>query len=74
MGVWIETMISDLMGSLGSVTPCMGVWIETPFRLLAYHKIAKSPPVWVCGLKLIDIGELSEFVESHPVWVCGLKL
>ena len=29
----------------------MGVWIETPFRLLAYHRIA-SHPVWVCGLKL----------------------
>ncbi len=33
------------------VTPFVGVWIETLFPLLAYHKIW-SHPSWVCGLKL----------------------
>ena len=34
------------------VTPCMGVWIETPEWWKLTITTQKSHPVWVCGLKL----------------------
>ena len=55
-----------------AVTPCMGVWIETEFELDAADLI-KSHPVWVCGLKLENVGVTKAAWASHPVWVCGLK-
>ena len=33
-----------------TVTPCMGVWIET-YRGRRYRQVIPSHPVWVCGLK-----------------------
>ena len=30
MGVWIETQLIAYGDALIDVTPCMGVWIETP--------------------------------------------
>ena len=33
-----------------SVTPCVGVWIETP-EYLTYYAVISSHPAWVCGLK-----------------------
>ena len=54
------------------VTPCVGVWIETPvpdfpnFFLLSH-------PAWVCGLKLYLHPSYLRKRASHPAWVCGLK-
>ena len=55
-----------------SVTPFVGVWIETDVTLL--NRLSDlSHPSWVCGLKLcINIHLLSNHL-SHPSWVCGLK-
>ena len=33
MGVWIETKGKRIAYGIGRVTPCMGVWIETPLKL-----------------------------------------
>ena len=30
MGVWIETLFGANKQDKNAVTPCMGVWIETP--------------------------------------------
>ena len=54
------------------VTPCMGVWIETP-RRYEVRSLQQSHPVWVCGLKLMLDLLLPSDGMSHPVWVCGLK-
>ena len=55
-----------------TVTPFVGVWIETLKEWLAI--VAQlSHPSWVCGLKPVCVK--TEYVdgESHPSWVCGLK-
>ena len=55
------------------VTPCVGVWIETPL-LSRYSYLRLVTPcvgVWI---------ETSDWLApcfckaSHPAWVCGLKL
>ena len=56
----------------GKVTPCVGVWIETPYRENISHYF-RSHPAWVCGLKLIVVVRHCLFFWSHPAWVCGLK-
>ena len=56
-----------------SVTPCMGVWIETS-RWLSHWAAWSSHPVWVCGLKPFCAEKTAAQTASHPVWVCGLKL
>ena len=33
-----------------TVTPCVGVWIETK-RFFSLHGLHLSHPAWVCGLK-----------------------
>ena len=55
-----------------SVTPCMGVWIETVAGRKDFLSMV-SHPVWVCGLKLCSLLRLRLAMRSHPVWVCGLK-
>ena len=35
---------------VAGVTPCVGVWIETPGWQLKLHYLP-SHPAWVCGLK-----------------------
>ena len=51
MGVWIETFIHKSQSVDNTVTPCVGVWIETvPYTTMAQFN--KSHPAWVCGLKL----------------------
>ena len=50
MGVWIETDCLFVCGEQSAVTPCMGVWIETPLPNSLEVK-RQSHPVWVCGLK-----------------------
>ena len=44
---------SNRCSRLGSVTPCVGVWIET--KKLFTAKVGEmSHPAWVCGLKLMN--------------------
>ena len=55
-----------------SVTPCMGVWIETLTSLILNSNLTVTPcmGVWIetrSGWERLYSG------ESHPVWVCGLK-
>ena len=52
MGVWIETFLFLTLSYGSTVTPCMGVWIETS-KLLQLLGYGRSHPVWVCGLKLL---------------------
>ena len=39
MGVWIETRYLGVLPKRYSVTPCMGVWIETIMRLVTIASI-----------------------------------
>ena len=56
-----------------SVTPCVGVWIETHgWQTVPIY--VPSHPAWVCGLKHVLGAENIENLLSHPAWVCGLKL
>ena len=52
MGVWIETLLGIRICLLASVTPHVGVWIETPGAVKQDIKDA-SLPMWECGLKLL---------------------
>ena len=63
-----------LPDSLHGVTPCVGVWIETPF-IIRYMKSFSVTPcvgVWIETFKY-DFGSNGKTL-SHPAWVCGLKL
>ena len=74
MGVWIETLLGGLFGKSNTVTPFVGVWIETSHFGSILNSKLMSHPSWVCGLKLCCILSLSINGRSHPSWVCGLKL
>ena len=50
MGVWIETISSSTYPFIVSVTPFVGVWIETEWKYVHWYKPV-SHPSWVCGLK-----------------------
>ena len=50
MGVWIETARRVKSIMMHSVTPFVGVWIETLDMTVTYG-YAPSHPSWVCGLK-----------------------
>ena len=50
MGVWIETFSFLILLFGRSVTPFVGVWIET-LVVKDYPVNGKSHPSWVCGLK-----------------------
>ena len=39
-----------LNANITTVTPCVGVWIET-LKYLSKSVFRKSHPAWVCGLK-----------------------
>ena len=56
-----------------SVTPFVGVWIETIPSYCCLLMIL-SHPSWVCGLKLGKPRTMRFEGRSHPSWVCGLKL
>ena len=62
MGVWIETDTPTEWGLADSVTPCVGVWIETSSVLQINVKVG-SHPAWVCGLKL-------KCVDISDPWFC----
>ena len=56
-----------------TVTPYVGVWIET-VRWIRDKTARRSHPTWVCGLKQPKAGRRMPGNQSHPTWVCGLKL
>ena len=60
------------MEETDNVTPCVGVWIETPV-LKSIYLFSPSHPAWVCGLKPVDDYLTTNEWKSHPAWVCGLK-
>ena len=68
MGVWIETMMTAEQNAALTVTPCVGVWIET-LRKVAISWKVKSHPAWVCGLKLYSSLRLL-LVISHTLRGC----
>ena len=67
---WNLPITLDL--SLLSVTPCVGVWIETMAQARAAMLNAVTPcvGVWIETLKTKTLMRKS---RSHPAWVCGLK-
>ena len=70
--MWIETRVFSLNGLSSSVTPFVGVWIETS-RSMYYCHLTWSHPSWVCGLKRNIHSMQLSYQMSHPSWVCGLK-
>ena len=65
MGVWIETSRQRSYHPQKSVTPFVGVWIETVYIYLTFF-IDLSHPSWVCGLKRMS--------EKGRVAACGHTL
>ena len=54
-----------------SVTPFVGVWIET-FNHKTFHDTMKSHPSWVCGLKLALRANQCKQIKVTPfvgVWI-----
>ena len=72
MGVWIETEQGSKVRAFFTVTPFVGVWIETVL-LVPWLSTWQSHPSWVCGLKHLIAYVDSIIKLSHPSWVCGLK-
>ena len=68
MGVWIETRLFCSISRQVSVTPCMGVWIET-CRKRKTEPLFQSHPVWVCGLKQ-SVGVVQLSRVSHTLYGC----
>ena len=71
MGVWIETNLDISAQSKSAVTPCMGVWIETRGTVIT-NVSRESHPVWVCGLKPLQLFVIGLFVGVTPcmgVWI-----
>ena len=68
MGVWIETLMAQRLLQQKTVTPCMGVWIETK-RCAHWLNRVVSHPVWVCGLKQMGI-DLDCSHLSHTLYGC----
>ncbi len=55
VGVWIEIPTALEMVCNEAVAPFVGVWIEIPNRQMLSVNGHKSPPLWGCGLKWLDI-------------------
>ena len=57
------------------VTPCVGVWIETPYIVNSLDGLG-SHPAWVCGLKLLTYLRLLIIVVTPcvGVWIETLPL
>ena len=76
MGVWIETVYHGNTNRAIVVTPCMGVWIETPI-VLGIGASISSHPVWVCGLKRLPGHRASSSYYVTPcmgVWIETTRL
>ena len=71
VGVWIEITDTGVRPLLYCVTPLVGVWIEIipPIALLI---IPTSLPLWECGLKFFQNGNVSPSEAVTPlvgVWI-----
>ena len=73
MGVWIETSHRIYTEKVLTVTPYVGVWIETP-PMKAPTSLMLSLLMWECGLKHIKKLPFVIFDTSLLMWECGLKL
>ena len=60
------------MRSYAGVTPCVGVWIETPLpsHRPALPLVTPCVGVWIETLSYVFNTSTR---KSHPAWVCGLK-
>ena len=60
------------MLALVSVTPCVGVWIETSNRstIVIASRVTPCVGVWI---ETFQRWRYSVARMSHPAWVCGLK-
>ena len=56
-----------------TVTPCVGVWIETESFLFTQALPAVTPCVGVWIETSVHLHDLFPSNKSHPAWVCGLK-
>ena len=54
------------------VTPCVGVWIETPYPIVYVSLVGVTPCVGV-WIETSSLHSHGRFFRSHPAWVCGLK-
>ena len=73
VGAWIETYLDIAPHISYRVAPHVGAWIETYcYKFKDMKKL--SHPMWVRGLKQIQIQRDSDSEMSHPMWVRGLKL
>ena len=55
-----------------SVTPFVGVWIETENTARQYETSLVTPFVGV-WIETFGIAQKKQKARSHPSWVCGLK-
>ena len=55
-----------------SVTPCVGVWIETESRISLSNRVEVTPCVGV-WIEMYNLDTVESVDLSHPAWVCGLK-
>ena len=55
VGAWIETYISNYSICKTDVAPRVGAWIETWIYTNSLSA-RRSHPVWVRGLKLVNVG------------------
>ena len=69
----LKHKILDVVVGSCSVTPFVGVWIEThyPYNSAKPSGVTPFVGVWIETLRPVSIliGQ-----RSHPSWVCGLKL
>ena len=63
---------SYILSAVNSVTPCVGVWIETD-QWNDRKKIINVTPCVGVWIETQWIRFLILFGKSHPAWVCGLK-
>ena len=68
----LKLLLSSILLIRYSVTPFVGVWIETK-SIIDIRVPSRSHPSWVCGLKLQVYIKANAHYQSHPSWVCGLK-
>ena len=55
-----------------SVTPCVGVWIETQLLHIQCNTCLVTPCVGV-WIETVFLPHSIFCLRSHPAWVCGLK-
>ena len=64
--------MEDYIGEIETVTPCVGVWIETFDRMPVGSEDFVTPCVGV-WIETFNREFNNTLFWSHPAWVCGLK-